>query len=57
MTDEVVAKQDSKERVALELMYYIANQEAVYPKGQEARPYYLELYQQCWRVASGRSVK
>jgi hypothetical protein len=57
VTDEVVAKQDSKERVALELMYYIANQEAVYPKGQEARPYYLELYQQCWRVASGRSVK
>jgi hypothetical protein len=52
MAEKEVAKVDSKERVALELMREIAHAEN-YPYGADPRTYYLSLYRQCYLAADG----
>ena len=60
MADEVNLTNDSKYRVALDLMYKIASVEANAPNKDERkdRKYWLSLYEQCRGVVvEGKSTK
>jgi len=55
MAEKVVLENDSKSRVAYDLMKRIANSETdTKPKD---RQYWLALYSECWNVAAGGSPK
>lgn len=45
---------DSKSRVAFDLMIFIANSERDQPR--QDRDYWLKLYNQCYKSASGHSL-
>lgn len=53
MTEKVELQSYSREKVAYDLMMLINGEEGIYPKGDAARPYYLKLYHDCYRVIAG----
>jgi len=52
----VTVKNDSTERVALDLMLHIMGHEK-HPNTPNPREYVLTLYKQCWKATHGRALK
>lgn len=52
----VAIQSDSRARVAYDLMLYISGRESASEQERRSRGYWLELYSQCYKAASGASV-
>jgi hypothetical protein len=57
MAEQVEVKATTKEQVAYNLMLYISAEEGKYPKGDQAREYYLDLYYRCIRATMGHAPR
>ena len=57
ITRPVEIRSDCNSRVALDLMDMISRHESVSSADQEKREYWLTLYAQCLKAASGNSVR
>jgi hypothetical protein len=57
VTSPVEIKDDSKSRVALDLMEYISRREDGKDAEKKTRDYWLTLYSQCYKTANGEALK
>ena len=57
ITKPVDIQNDAKARVAFDLMDHIARRESGKDAEQKTRDYWLTLYVQCYKAASGEALK